>query len=94
MNAFLASKWAWLKAAWRHLVTEEKALFKSATMYLALLLAAAPQILQNAQDSWPTLAPYLPGILQSKGLGWIAVSIFICRIESMLRAVQVSQDHP
>lgn len=75
----------YLKALWEKLITKEKALFKSATLYFAAFLATAPELLDMAQAQWPTIAPYLPHILQEGGLKWIAIGIFICRIRSMLK---------
>lgn len=74
-----------LKAYWQHLVTREKALFKSFTMWLAAFIAAAPTLLPEIQSNFPTIAPYLPKLLQEKGMGWIALAIAVCRLKSMVR---------
>lgn len=75
----------YIQALWSKLITREKALFKSATLYFAAGLAAAPDILATAQAQWPSVTPYLPHVLQDNGLKWIALGIFICRIRSMIK---------
>lgn len=79
---------AYLIAAYKKLLTEEKALFKSATMWLAGVLATAPDTLAYAQQQFPSLQPYLPHVLQAQGMKWIALAIFVCRIRSMLPKTQ------
>lgn len=76
---------SYLQALWAKLITREKELFKSATLYFAAALAAAPEVLAAAQDQWPSIAPYLPHVLQDSGLKWIAIGVFLCRIRSMIK---------
>lgn len=73
------------KAHWQHLVTHEKAIFKSLTVWLAAVLAAAPQILDAAQSNFPSISPYLPHVLQDQGMKWIALAIFVCRMKSLVK---------
>lgn len=75
----------YLQDLWYKLITKEKVLFKSATLYFAAAIAAAPEILSTAQAQWPSIAPYLPHVLQDSGLKWIALGIFLCRIRSMIK---------
>lgn len=74
-----------LKEYWQHLVTREKVLFKSLTVWLAAILSALPRILAAAQSDFPSIAPYLPRLLQDQGLKWIALAIFVCRLRSLVK---------
>lgn len=74
-----------VKALWQHLVTDQKALFKSATIYLGLLITSLPDILGYVQANWPTIAGYLPHAWQDRSLSLIGVAIFLCRLRSMVK---------
>lgn len=74
-----------IKAYWQHLVTREKALIKSLTVWFAAVLAAAPNLLTTAQANFPSISPYLPHLLEDQGMKWIALGIFVCRMKSLVK---------
>jgi len=74
-----------MKALFQHLITRQKALFKSLTVWFAAILAAAPDLLSAAQSNFPSISPYLPHLLQDQGMKWIALAIFVCRLKSLVK---------
>lgn len=74
-----------MKRLLQYLLVKEKALWKSATMWLAALLLGAPEALNYARDHWIDIAPNLPPVLQAKGLGWVSLAIFLCRMKSLVK---------
>jgi hypothetical protein len=72
-------------AHWQHLITKEKALLKSATIYLSVVLAAAPNVLEYMQTNFPSLVPYLPHVLADKSMKWIALAVIVCRMRSLVK---------
>jgi hypothetical protein len=74
-----------LKALWARLITREKTLFKSATIYLAAVIASAPDLLSFAQASFPSIAGYLPSALHDPVMRLIGLAIFLCRLRSMVK---------
>lgn len=76
---------AYLAALWAHLITREKVLFKSATIWLAAIVAAAPDLLTYAQANFPSIVGYVPQGLQAPAMKWIALAIFVARMRSLVK---------
>jgi hypothetical protein len=70
-----------LKALWQRLVTREKLLFKSATIWLGAIVTALPDILA----ALPSAAQYLPSAWQDTAMRWIGIAILLCRLRSMVK---------
>lgn len=71
---------------WQRLVTKQKALLKSATIWLAAFVAGLPDMLQFAQANFPSIAQAIPAALHDPVMHWIGVAIFVCRLRSMVKA--------
>lgn len=70
---------------WQKLVTKEKALFKSSTMWLAGLVTALPTLLPEIQANFPTVAAYIPPALHDPVMRLLGLAIFVCRLRSMVK---------
>lgn len=73
------------KALWQHLVTKEKALFKSATVYVAALIAAMPDIAGFAQQNFEQVAKYIPAAWHDRSLSLIGLVVFLARARSLVK---------
>jgi hypothetical protein len=70
-----------IKLLWQRLITREKLLFKSATIWLGALVTALPDILA----ALPGAAQYLPTAWQDTAMRWIGIAILLCRLRSMVK---------
>lgn len=70
---------------WAHLITRQKALWKSATIWLSAIVMSLPDILTYAQANFPTIAGYLPQAWHDRSLSLIGLAIFLCRMRSLVR---------
>lgn len=74
-----------MKALWAHLITHEKALWKSATVWLSALIVSLPDILNYAQANYPSIAAYLPHALQDPVMRYIGVAVFLARLRTLVK---------
>lgn len=70
-----------LKTLWQRLVTREKLLFKSATIWLGAVVTAMPDIL----SALPGAADYVPPAWHDTAVRWIGIAILVCRLRSMVK---------
>lgn len=78
-----------LKVYWQHLVTKEKALWKSATMWVAGTIAALPDIADYAQAHFPDIAPLIPPAFHDRAMHWIAAAVAVARLKSLVKLPKV-----
>lgn len=76
---------AQLKALLARLVTDEKRLFKSATIYVGALIVALPNIAQWAHDNWAQVSPYVPPAWQDKSIHILGAIVLLARMRSMVK---------
>jgi hypothetical protein len=81
MNAIFAK----LKALWEHLITKEKALWKSATVYVGAVITAMPQILDYADANFPAISSHLPTALHDPVMHAIGVAVLVARGRSLIK---------
>lgn len=74
-----------LKPYWEHLVTREKALFKSATVYVSAIIMALPNIATWAQANFSQLAQYIPQAWHNRSISLIGLIVLIARMRSMVK---------
>lgn len=77
-----------LKAYWEHLVTREKALFKSATLYVGALIAALPEIATWLQQNFQEVAQYIPQAWHDRSISIIGLVVLLARLRSMVKLPQ------
>lgn len=76
---------------YRHLLVEEKALWKSSTIWLSMLLTSMPDILTYVQANFPSIQDYLPHALQDPVMRVVGVAVFLCRMKSLIKLPQQAQ---
>lgn len=74
-----------LKTLWAHLIAKASVLWKSATMWLAAVLAALPDMLTFAQQNITELVGQLPVALHDPVMRWIGLAVFLARLRSMVK---------
>jgi hypothetical protein len=74
-----------LKAHWQHLITKEKALFKSATVYVGAVITALPDLAGLAQSNFPDVAKYLPHAWQDPSMRVIGLVVLAARFKSLIK---------
>jgi hypothetical protein len=74
-----------LKAYWQHLVTREKALWKSATIYVGALIVALPDIATWLQANFSQVAQYIPPAWRDRSISVIGLIVLLARLRSMVK---------
>lgn len=75
----------YLKALLSRLITEEKLLFKSATIYVGAWIVALPTLAAWMQSNWSEVGKYIPVAWQSPSLHALGAIVIIARLRSMVQ---------
>ncbi len=74
-----------LKAYWQLLITEEKRLWKSATVYVGAVVLALPDIASWLQANFSQVAQYIPPAWHDTSMRVIGAIVLIARLRSMVK---------
>lgn len=74
-----------LTALWAKLVTKEKALFKSATIYVGATITALPDIATWLQGNFSQVAQYIPPAWHDRSMSLIGAIVIVARLRSMIK---------
>jgi hypothetical protein len=70
---------------WEWLVTQERRVFRSATMYVAMAIGVLPDIAGFLQANWHEASQYIPAAYHSQSLKLIGAIVFLARLRSLVR---------
>lgn len=67
------------------LITHEKALFKSATLYVGGIITALPDIAGFLQANWAEIAQYIPQAWHSRSISLIGLVVMLARLRTLVK---------
>jgi hypothetical protein len=75
----------YLKRLGSYLLVKEKALFKSATIYVGATITALPDIALWAQANYPEVGKYIPAAWQDRSMHLIGMIVIAARMRSLVK---------
>lgn len=76
---------------WQWLVTHEKALFKSATLYVGTIITVLPDIASFLQANWTEVAQYIPQAWHSRSMSLIGLIVMLARLRTLVKVPQAQR---
>lgn len=80
-----------LTILWAKLFTKEKALFKSATIYVGAIITALPDIANWLQGNFSQVAQYIPSAWHDRSMSAIGAVVLLARLRSMVKLPGAAQ---
>lgn len=70
---------------WQWLITHEKALFKSVTIYVGATITALPDIASFLQANWTDVAQYIPAAWHSRSISLLGALVLSARLRTLVK---------